>query len=321
MHDQDEHTEAELSEAARALGDDLARLSKSGAAVGRTVSAQVIDVTDVGVNLMMSGVLFTDVPCLGSYRNRAPGDWVMVRPGSRPVVLGRPEDDPGAVDEAQIRALATEVALDEQVVRAATWGTAAPAGTGWQGPVQLFMRKDANGKVELYGQLVAETDPSPTAPGSAAPKPVTITPTSSGAWRNGRPDEYADWPMQGDWTGAGNRRGGWFYGTRIADACAGKTVSKMVVAFTRRRGSGVNAKRPLHVYLHAYQSPPSGQLNTTSGPEELLWLSVGAKGAATLPASWRDALASGSARGLAIYAQGRSDYMAVSGGQITITFS
>lgn len=46
-----------------------------------------------------------------------------------------------------------------------------------------------------------------------------------------------------------------------------------------------------------------------------------AKGTATLPKNWVTALASGSAKGLAIYASGSSDYMAVTGGQITITFS
>lgn len=304
-----------MSEAARALGEDLARLSQAGAGVGRTVSAQVVDVTDRGVNLMLGGVLVTDVPCLGSYTDRQPGDWVMVRPGARPVVLGRPVDDPEPAADAR------DVALDVQVVRSATWGTAPPPGSGWQGPVQLFMRKDANGKVELYGQVASETEPPPPTPGASVPKPVTISPTSSGSWRNGRPDDYADHPMQGDWTGGGNRRGAWFYGTKIADACAGKTVASMRVAFTRVRGAGVNARRPLHLYLHGYTSPPSGQLNLGAGPEELLSLSVGAKGTAALPASWRSALASGSARGLAIYAQGRTDYMAVTDGRITITFS
>jgi hypothetical protein len=52
----------------------------------------------------------------------------------------------------------------------------------------------------------------------------------------------------------------------------------MTVKFTRRTGSGVNAKRPLHLYLHNYSSAPSGQLNLGDGPEELLSLSVGATG-------------------------------------------
>jgi hypothetical protein len=150
---------------------------------------------------------------------------------------------------------------------------------------------------------------------------VTISPTDTGTWRGGSPDDYASYPTQGDWTGRGNRRGAFFYGSKIADACSGKSVSKMTVKFTRRTGSGVNAKRPLHLYLHNYSSAPSGQLNLGDGPEELLSLSVGATGSATLPASWRSALASGSAKGLAIYASGSRDYLALSGGSITITFT
>lgn len=307
-----------MSEVARQLGEDLARLS-TGSGVGRTVSAQVVDVTDAGVNLTMGGTLFTDVPCLGSYTNRQAGDWVMVRPGSRPVVLGRPEDDPNAA-ETQIRQVSTEVALDLQVVRAATWGTAAPSGSGWQGPVNLYMRKNADGQVELYGQLASQSDTSPDAPPARTPKPATITPTDYGSWRGGQPDSYATYPTQGDWTGRGDRRGAFFYGTKIADACSGKTVTRMEVTITRRRGSGVNAARPVRLYLHGYTSAPSGQLNLGDGPQALMSLSVGATRTVALPAEWRTALASGSARGLAIYANGSRDYMSVQGGTIKITF-
>lgn len=308
------------SEAARALGEDLA-IAKGSTPTGGTDSAQVVDVTDVGVNLNLNGALLLDVPCVDSYRNRTPGDWVAVRPGARPVVMWRLGQDPGEVDESRVQALAREVALDEQVVRAATWGTAAPSGTGWQTVQTLYLRKNAEGKVELYGQLAAQSDTSPDAPAERAPKPVTISPSSYGTWRGGRRDEYADYPTQGDWTGRGNRRGAWFYGSAIMNACAGKTVAKMTVKLTRRRGSGVNSKRPLHLYLHDHNSPPSGQLDLDDGPDELLSLSVGATGTATLPASWRNKLASGDARGLAIYASGSRDYMSVQGGSITITFS
>ncbi|MFD8937333.1 hypothetical protein ACFV0R_19125 [Streptomyces sp. NPDC059578] len=307
-----------MGDAARRLGEDLARLA-AGGATGTPETAQVVDVTDAGVNALWRGALLLDVPCLASYRDRAPGDWVLLRTGSRPLVLGRPTEDPA--DETRIRTIAAEVALDQQVVRAATWGTAAPSGSGWQGPVDLFMRKGTDGTVELYGQLVAETEPPPPAPAPRPPKPVTISPTAYGTWRSGRPDEYADYPVQGDWTGRGARRGGWFYGTQIATACAGKTVASMTVSLTRRRGSGVNGKRPIHLYLHDYTSPPSGQLALDEGPEDLLSLSVGAKGTASLPASWRSRLADGTRRGIAIYAQGRGDYLALQGGQITIRFS
>ncbi|MET9158296.1 hypothetical protein ABZX56_11260 [Streptomyces parvulus] len=312
-----------MPDAFGAAADRLAQALTQEGTAGDVVSLQVADVTASGrVNLQMGdGTLLLEVACPDSYSARKAGDWVAVRMSSVPVVLWRLGADPVDDDAESVEAVALEAARDVQVVRAATWGTADPAGSGWQGPVQLFMRKNSEGKVELYGKLVSETDPSPPSPPPRTPKPVTVTANSAGSWRGGRPDDYADYPMQGDWTGGGNRRGAWFYGSKIANACAGKSVASMKVTFTRRRGSGVNGKRPLHLYLHGYTSPPSGQLNLGSGPEELLSLSVGAKGTATLPSSWRSALASGSARGLAIYASGRGDYMAVTGGAITITFS
>ncbi|MFJ8855232.1 hypothetical protein [Streptomyces sp. NPDC102437] len=305
---------------AQELGALLAQAS-APAQGGGTVSAQVVDVTDTGVNVMIGGSLILDVPCADSYRGRAAGDWVAVRSGARPVVMWRLGADPGGADEAVVHDIATDVALDTQVVRAATWGTPAPTGPGWQTVQALYMRQ-VNGKVELYGQLGTVTDPSPGPPPARPPKPVTLSAQASGAWRSGRPDETRNMPYQGDYTGRGNLRGGWFYGSNIAAACAGKSAASMKVQFTRARGAGSNSKRPLHLYLHAHTSPPGGQLNLIgSGNDDLLSLSAGATGTATLPASWRTQLASGSARGLAIYASGSTDYMGVSGGRLTITFS
>lgn len=302
-----------MSEAARALGEDLAAGQKAAGSGSGTVSARVVDVTDEGtVNLMLGGALVTDVPCVDSYRNRTAGDWVAVRPGARPVVMWRLGPDP-ADDPADIR----ETVQSVQTVRAVTWGTAAPSGSGWQEASVPWVRQVGDGQVELYLQVAAASEPSPDTP---TPKPATVTANSSGSWRNGRRDDYRDYPFQGDWTGGGNLRGAWFYGTKIADACAGKTVAKMTVSFTRRRGSGRNARVPMHLYLHDHTSPPSS-LDLDEGPEELLSLSVGAKGTATIPADWRAKLADGTRRGLAIYAKGSRDYAAFSGGTITITFS
>nr|WP_202482071.1 hypothetical protein [Streptomyces sp. SID5594] len=317
MHHPYDGEEADVS-AAEELGRALAATPPGV----QTVSAQVIDVTQNGVNLVCQGTLFLDVACPDSYRGRAAGDWVAVRPGAVPVVLWRLGPDPGVTTADDIREIADEVANELQVVRAVTWGEVSPPGAGWQAGTTVYARKNADGKVELYVQLgVPYTDPPPPPKPPRRPSPVTIQATAADSWRGGRRDDYASVPIQGDWTGGGNRRGAWFYGSAIAAACAGKNVATMKVAFTRRTGSGVNAKRPLHLYLHDYTAPPSGQLDLGAGPEELLSLSAGGRGTATLPASWRSALASGSARGLAIYAAGRSDYMAVTGGTITITFS
>ncbi|MFJ5887504.1 hypothetical protein [Streptomyces californicus] len=307
-----------MSDAADELGRLLAPQPQAGL---QTRSAQVDGVTDRGVNLRIGDELLLDIPCSEGYRRRQAGDWVAVTKSARPVVVWRLGDDPGETTDEEIREIAADTAADLQVVRSVTWGTGAPAGTGWQAGTTVHARKNSAGKVELYVQLASVSDPSPPDPPTRAPSPVTVTPTSAGSWRNGRPDDYVNNPMQGDWTGGGNRRGAWFYGTKIASACSGKTVASMNVTFTRARGSGANAKRPLHLYLHAYTSAPPGQLNLGDGPEELLNLSVGARGTVALPASWRTALASGTARGLAIYAAGRNDYMGVSGGSITIKFS
>lgn len=303
------------------LGQDLAHADTSAGGL-QTVTGTVTDVTDEGtVHLLMGGVQFYDVLCTDAYRNRQAGDLVAVRRGAVPVVLWRLGDDPAAADTARTIEVAQDAAQDLIAISAYTWGTAAPPGTGWQQVSQLWTKKDGAGKGVLYAQLGTAGDTSPEAPGARPPKTVTISPTDSGTWRRGRPDDYADSPTQGDWTGRGDRRGGWFYGTRIADACQGKTVAKMTVAFTRKRGAGVNGKVRMRLYLHSYQSAPSGQLNLDDGPEMLLSLAVGAKGTATLPSSWRTALASGSARGLAISGHGRTEYAAFTGGQITIAFS
>ncbi|WP_215456683.1 hypothetical protein [Streptomyces sp. ATCC 21386] len=303
------------------LGKDLAGLQAASAAGLQTVSAEVTDVTDEGtVHLRMMGADLYDVPCTDAYRNRKAGDIVAVRRGAVPVVLWRLGADPAETDQTTTEQIAVQASLDVQVVRAATYGTGAPAGSGWQQATEVHVRK-VDGRLELYFKVASIADPSPGTPDVPVPKPVTIPPDDSGSWRNGRPDEYASAPTQGDWTGGGNRRGGWFYGSAIQNACAGKTVAKMQVKFTRRRGTGANARRPLHLYLHDHASPPSGQLDLDDGPEELLSLAVGATGTATLPASWRSQLASGAAKGLAIYASGSRDYLAVTGGRITITFS
>ncbi|MEW1754710.1 hypothetical protein [Streptomyces angustmyceticus] len=304
------------------VGKDLAEVKAAAAGGLQTVSAEVIDVTDEGtVNLRMDGGELYDVACTDAYRNRAAGDTVAVRRGSVPVVLWRLGDDPAEADAARIATLAQDAAQDLVAISAFTWGTPAPPGTGWQQVSTLWTKKDTNGKGVLYAQLGTASDTSPDALATRAPKSVTISPNDSGSWRNGRPDSYATSPTQGDWTGGGDRRGGWFYGSAIASACSGKTVASMRVAFTRKRGSGINGKVRMRLYLHNYTSAPGGQLSLGDGPETLLSLSVGAKGTATLPAAWRTALASGSARGLAIAGHGRGEYAAFTGGSITISFS
>lgn len=306
--------------AADALG---AALAKQPAGAGRDViSAQVVDVTSEGVNLSIGGTLVPDVPCPDSYSGRKAGDWVAVRiAGGKPVVMWRLGTDPATDANSQARQVATDAALSVQVVRATTWGTGAPAGSGWQQATTPWCRL-IDGKVELYFQLAGSpSSPPPPVPPVPPPAPVVITPTAHGSWRNGRPDGYHADPSQGDWTGRGNLRGAWFYGTAIAAACAGRTVASMGLSVTRIRGSGSDSKRPMHAYLHNYTSPPSGDLSLGAGPMDLLSLSTGGQAVASLPGDWVAALAAGTARGIAVYALGSTDYAAWTDGRITITYA
>lgn len=186
--------------------DDLGKsLAAAGASGAQVVSAQVVDVTAAGVNLDYQGTLLLDVACPDSYRGRAAGDWVAVRPGAVPVVLWRLGPDPGGTDAASIGEIATDAASDLIAISAYTWGTTTP-GAGWEQVNTLWTRKDARGVGQLYAQI-GSSAPSPTPPATRPPKTVTISPTAADSWRNGRRDDYASNPMQGDWTGGGNRRG------------------------------------------------------------------------------------------------------------------
>lgn len=307
-----------MGDAAEELALTLARSSPQA---GQTMSARVADLTEDGrVNLELgNGDLLLGVACADSYQYRQVGDWVAVRLGARPVVMWRLGDDPANSASSRLQETVEGIVDDLIAVSALTWDTGAP-GAGWQAVTQLYVKKDNRGVGQLYAQVASVTDPSPTAT-TRAPKTVTISPTSSGAWRSGRRDDYRDNPFQGVYSGRPALRGGWFYGSAISNACSGKTVASMKVSFTRKKGSGVYSKRPLHLYLHDHSSPPSGQLDLDEGPEELLSLSVGATGTATLPSSWRTKLADGTRKGLAIYYGGTRDYMSVTGGKITITFS
>lgn len=301
------------------LGIDLARAQQTDGF--RTVSVQVVDVREDGtVNVDWGGALLTGVACTDAYRVRRDGDWVAMRVGQRPVVLWRVGPDPGADGEAATRALAADVAVDVQVVRAATWGMAAPSGSGWQQATTPWIRKTASGQVELYMQLGSMSVPPPEAPPSRPPSSVKATPVVTGSWRGGRRTD-SFYAAQGDPGGTGGPMRGAFLYYDLPGRVAGKVVASMRLTVWRVKGLGPSGKVPVHFYLHGYASAPAGQLTLGDGPEDLTRLSDGGKATVSLPASWASALAAGTAGGIAVYGSSRSDYCELNGGDLTITFS
>ncbi|MGH3501681.1 MAG: hypothetical protein ACRDQA_12465 [Nocardioidaceae bacterium] len=299
------------------LGRKLAKPSAGRPA--RQASAQVADVTETGVNLYYAGSLVTDVPCSAAYRGRRAGDWVAVRiSAGQLMVLGKLGGSSAELSD-DLSDTVDAVLGDERVASVDFGQDAAPS--GFTQAESVWFADQADGTVRVYLKVGA-SDPDPPPPPPTRPnKPITIAPNGSGSWRGGHPDDYHPEPTQGSWTSRSYLRGGWFYGNKIANACAGQSVSGMKIRI-RRLGGGWNAKRPIHAWLHDETGQPSGQLALNHGPETIGSVSVGGVVNVALPAAWVNLLAAGTAKGVAVYVTNRNDYSvyAKSSGQITITF-
>lgn len=270
--------------------------------------------------------------CTSGYTTRAEGDvvlahqyrggWLVVgKIGAPPIP--EPPPPPTPLTKAEVQAM-INASLPPEVNVA--WSAGAPSGTGWDQAVATYLRDDGAGARSLHFDIVAAVAPSPKpppppAPPAAAPGPATRSPDSEGGWRG---SQAYDEPMAGDaspYSDGGDRIGGWFYGTDIAAACAGKTVAKMVVTITRQDSNhGRNAKVPVRLATHTKTSKGKPTLSNkwSTGTS----LARGGSASITLPANVRDALASGSAKGLACWGNGTSDYIRyVRSGKLVISFS
>lgn len=284
--------------AARALKDLLGAADDDGATP--RLQQMVVESTrdDGKVNLRWGESVFDGIPCSSSYVNRRAGDVVTVQMTSAGWLVQPPAGP--APPTAQV---------DTTVTR---WGTGAPEGSGWQKATQVWVRD---------GEVYAQLDAAPTVPPSAptnSPK-VSIGPNNDVLYSNGRRFTYYNGghPVQG---GYGNYAGAWFYGTKIADACTGKTVKAMSLRLVRRAAGQSVSIRP-RLYLH-----DSATTTNTTPALHNLWtpakgLSRGESDTYDLPSALVNQLASGTAKGFAVRASGGYvlQYGAASGA-LTITF-
>jgi hypothetical protein len=281
----------------------LAQLAQPGQQLEFAIYT-VDSVRDDGtVNLAEGETIHEAVPCQNSYLDRQAGDTVIVarwRAGWQ--VIGK-----AGSEWSPPRTLLPTVPR-------ISWGESAPTGTGWVTGTPWVR---AN---ELYIQTAAGGGSSP----AATPDDVTLAPTSQGAWRDGARDS-GQAPTQGAWSYYPHPyTGAWFYGSSISAACAGKSVAsmKLRLARTSTRHGSYSAVRPQLYLLSASSaggSPPSLGDGPLPGPA----LGLGSSGTFTVPASWRSALASGSAGGIGVFAGVGSQYLIFTGscGQLTITFN
>lgn len=230
-------------------------------------------------------------PCSTGYRYRAVGDVVLavqLAGGSSVVLCGL-----GAADEEKplTRAEIVELVLATVPYTRVDWGTSAP-GAGYVQASSVWL-KETGGDPYIYGQLPAPATPATAKPNP--PAPVTLAPDSEGSWRiRGGSDVDVQVGTKGgpDWYG------GWFFGTRIAAACAGKTVTKMEFTASRTPGDvGRNRAVPVYLGLHneTGKRRPSIGYTWRAGS-----LSKGGKDTFVLPADRRARLASGASRGIGV---------------------
>ena len=254
----------------------------------RTMSARVADVTATGVNLIIGEALVTNVPCADSYQGRKRGDWVAVRiSAGQPVVMWRL----GASSSP------------EQTLESIALGSG-PAPAGYVQADSVHVRRNADGSLSVY---VRSSAAAPWTPGQGTQPPPDVgrilRANDTGAWWGGARDVTQTDPAQGarPQTPTVPVSGGWFYGTAIADACAGKTVANMTLRIIRTEDGPVE-RTPLHLYTHSYTDAPASALALDDGPEDLLSFSPGASEVVTLPEYWWPLFASGTRRGFAVYA-------------------
>jgi hypothetical protein len=194
-----------------------------------------------------------------------------------------------------------------------TSGAGAPSGAGWVQAKTVYTRGD-----QIYVQRDTTAQPNPPAGPS-----VTITADDSNGWAEGHPSGL-DNPTQGTWTGYGPWRGGWFYGHKIAQACAGRTVAGMTVQLVRsgQRHGYYSAQRP-SIWVHDYATAPQGQLVLHDRTDPSHGLGLGEGYDYPLSGSQVSALAAGSMLGVGVYTgEYRTGYILFApGSHVTITFA
>ena len=131
------------------------------------------------------------------------------------------------------------------------------------------------------------------------------TRTYESSWRTDNTHVY-----QGSYGGSGNRTGCVFYGA-APRSLAGATVLS-VSFWVRRQSGGVYAAQTATMRLMTNATKPAGAPTLTSSTGGPI-LAVNQQGQHAVPASWVQAMADGTAGGLAFFTGSASPYMVFSG--------
>lgn len=117
--------------------------------------------------------------------------------------------------------------------------------------------------------------------------------------------------LQGDFAGAGNLTGCAFYGSAPL-ALSGATITAATVSIRRKSSGGLSSAQATTLWLVTETTRPGGAptlTSSTAGPS-LAW---GGEAAFAIPTTWVDAMAAGTAGGIAAYDADGSPYVALDG--------
>lgn len=284
----------------------LADMAKADPRTVRGLVATVSAVREDGrVNLAVYGELLEGVACATSYTGRATGDVVVVQrlQGVWTVAyrVGGEPDQPAS--------LAPPVAD-------ITVGDTAP-GAGWTAG-QVWFAPGAGGRMRLFLQKDTAAVVAPAPLGEAR-----IGWSDAGSWQRSSRAEHHPEPTQGNYVGDPDYTGAWFYGNALTQATAGKPVAQVVLRMARATRGGVFSGVRPRVYLHGHPTAPSRTPVLLDGPWDFPALEVGQAKESPIPAEFVSSLASGAAKGFAIYANGPSAYLvcAPSAGTVRVTYT
>jgi hypothetical protein len=272
------------------------------------------------LNVLIGGSLYQDVPSPPWYAAQRGDNIALIRLNSTELLVWGCTDDVDRLFRPPLPALPhiSQISL-----------VATPPGAGWVQTSGIYQQVGVQNP-DLLAMPVTYTPP-PAPP--AAPTVHTYMAAGSGTYDSYGGGSWRGDPMvrQGiapDGVAYFSATGCWFYGSPFGDL-GGLTVTSARIRVTRIAGvNGADAAVPLHLFLHTYASQPGGAPSVYGG--EFIGPAIG-KGQTLdvdLPVAFGQALQSGAAAGICIYAPDGSDYMTVYGagggdgsGLLTITTS
>lgn len=154
------------------------------------------------------------------------------------------------------------------------------------------------------------SQPSPDVPTGPTSGTLVCPPVETRSWRGSAWRTDTDEVVQGDYGGWGINTGCAFYGS-LPRSLAGATVTAARLHLRRVTG-GTYAAQQLTIRLMAEATRPAGAPglgSSAAGPS----LAVGAEGVYAAPTAMAQALADGTAGGLAVYVAGGTPYIRTAG--------